>query len=117
MSVKSYQFFCGNCGYKRFTKGDDVQDLVEIKTSPIARGSPQLDPNARQTTVVGGIHQPAQIFTGVTVPPAIKQVKKFKCPKCGFVIKAKQLKEDFNEQADIQNNQSDESKNLPGSIE
>ena len=98
MSLKFYQFYCGNCGYKRFTKGDDIQDLIEVKTSPIPRGSPQLDPLAKKTMTPAGINQPAIIATGITTPPSIKQCKKFKCPKCGFVIKAKQLKEQDYEQ-------------------
>ena len=98
MSLKFYQFYCGNCGYKRFTKGDDIQDLTEIKTAPIPRGGPQLTPGAKQNISQIAIHQPAQITTGITTPPPIQQCKKFKCPQCGYVIKAKQLKEPDNEQ-------------------
>ena len=103
MSLKFYQFYCGNCGYKRFTKGDDIQDLTEIKTAPIPRGSPQLDPTAKQNIQVA-FGQPAEITTGITNPKPIQQCKKFKCPKCGYVITAKQLNEPDNEQKNDQTN-------------
>lgn len=73
----TYQFFCENCGYKRITTGNDLQDLVEIKTSNIPRGAPTLDPITKK----------------IVVPPSIRRKKIFKCPKCGFAIKAKELKE------------------------
>lgn len=75
MSIKTYQFFCDNCGYKRFTKGDDIQDLVQVKQTSIPRGSPQIDPFTKK----------------VVIPPSINRPKTFKCPNCGFLIKAKKL--------------------------
>ena len=70
-----YQLFCELCAYKRLTDGTDVGDLVEVRTSPIPRGAPTLDPEMN-----------------ISVPPAIRQQKRFKCPNCGRVIKAKRLK-------------------------
>jgi predicted RNA-binding Zn-ribbon protein involved in translation (DUF1610 family) len=120
MSLKSYQFLCEHCGYKRFSDGTDIKDLVEIPTSPIPRGSPQLNAQAKKSTTVGGLHQPAVITTGISVPPSIKQDKKFKCPKCGFVIKAKKIK--FLEQETDEVNRADgretstEGQSLPGEL-
>lgn len=75
MSLKTYQFFCDNCGYKRFTKGDDIQDLVQVKQSAVPRGAPFVDPFTKK----------------VIVPPAMNRAKVFKCPSCGYVIKATKL--------------------------
>lgn len=90
MSVKRYQFFCDHCGYKRQTDGTDIQDLREIKTSPIPGSSPVLDPFAKKTAepVFG---QPSVEATGIRVPRNTPQRKKFKCPKCGYVIMARKL--------------------------
>lgn len=87
MSIKTYQFFCDKCSYKRFTNGNDLQDLVEVKISDIPRGSPVLDPSTKK----------------IVIPPSIKRKKIFKCPRCGFIIKAKQIKEENNEQANKSN--------------
>lgn len=95
MSVKNYQLFCDNCNYKRFTDGTDVQDLCEIPTSPIPRGSPYIDPITKKTLS----------------PPHIKQIKKFKCPKCGYAIKPRTVQ--FTEEEPNQENQP----KLPGLIE
>lgn len=75
MSLKTYQFFCDNCGYKRFTKGDDIQDLVQVKQTSIPRGSPFIDPLTKKTTA----------------PSAMSRPKSFKCPGCGYLIKAKKI--------------------------
>jgi predicted RNA-binding Zn-ribbon protein involved in translation (DUF1610 family) len=90
MSVKTYQLYCDYCGYKRITDGSDVQDLREIKTSPVPGGVPQLDPLAKKTVVVA-LHQPAVESSGQIVPKPSSQRKKFKCPKCGRVIMARQI--------------------------
>lgn len=71
MSIKQYQLYCDCCGYKRFSDGSGVQDLIQIKSTDIPRSSPYLDPITKKTII----------------PLAIKQAKKFKCPKCGYIIK------------------------------
>jgi len=71
-----YQFFCEHCCYKRFSDGTDIQDLVEVKTSKLFAKSPYIDP-----------------VTGkVIVPEFLSTKKKFKCPKCGMIIKARAIK-------------------------
>jgi len=75
MSLKTYQFFCDNCGYKRFTKGDDIQDLVQVKQASVPRGSPFVDPFTKK----------------VVIPQSMNRAKSFKCPGCGYVIKATKL--------------------------
>lgn len=88
MNLK-YQFFCTNCGYKKLTKGDDIQDLIQVKQSDLPRGSPYIDPITKK----------------VIVPPSIIRTKNFKCPGCGYLIKATKLTpvENTNEQADRTN--------------
>ena len=76
MSVKLYQLFCDTCSYKRITDGTDVADLVELSTSPVPGGVPYIDPYTSK----------------VINPPPSPQKKKFKCPNCGFVIQARQIK-------------------------
>lgn len=90
---KMYQLFCDACSYKRITDGSDVQDLKEIKTSPIPRGAPQIDPEApKVTTPVFGA--PAVVTGSLRKQPDIKQKKRFKCPDCGRVITAYPIKKE-----------------------
>lgn len=76
MKYKQYQLFCGNCGYKRFTDGSDIQDLVQVKKSTIQKNIPQYNPEEKKTIIIDN-HS---------------QCKRFKCPKCGHLIKAIGLK-------------------------
>lgn len=69
---KLYQLLCLNCSYKRFTNGSDVQDLIQVQQSSIPRGSPTIDPITKKTII----------------PKSIKRSLSFKCPMCGFLIKA-----------------------------
>lgn len=97
MSIKQYQLYCDHCGYKRFSDGTDVQDLVAVKTSDIPRGVPYLDPVTKKTVV----------------PPAMKQPKKFKCPQCGYVIKPRAIQ--FSEPPNETNNTDGGQTGSPGS--
>lgn len=82
MSFK-YQFFCCNCGYKRFSNGNDIKDLIEVVRSPIFAGVPKFDKEKKE----------------IVVPKLIKTRKQFKCPGCGFLIKAdKLIQKEENEQ-------------------
>ena len=90
MSIKTYQLYCEICGYKRITDGSDIADLHEIKTSPVPRGVPFLNKEgSKQTTPQ--LHGPGIESTEIVVPQSQKQVKKFKCPKCGRVITARKI--------------------------
>lgn len=95
MSLKTYQFFCDHCGYKRFTKGDDIQDLVQVKTAAIPRGSPFIDPVTKE----------------LVTPKPMQRAKQFKCPGCGYIIKATKLT--LVETPDEQTNWADGSKTSP----
>lgn len=83
MSLKHYQLYCDCCHYKRITDGTDIQDLVPVKTSPIQQGIPYIDPLTKKTVT----------------SPYKPQKLRFKCPKCGKVIMARQITfvEDVNE--------------------
>lgn len=102
MSVKTYQLFCDYCSYKRITDGSDIKDLREIKQSPVPGGTPYLDPLGKKE-VAAELHQPAVYSNGTIVPRATPQRKKFKCPRCGRVIMARQIQktEHFNEASDL----------------
>lgn len=97
MSSKQYQLYCDHCGYKRFSDGTDVKDLVAVKTSDVPRGSPYLDPVTKKTVT----------------PQAMKQPKKFKCPECGYVIKPRVTQ--FSEPSNETNNANGNQASPPGS--
>lgn len=113
MSIKQYQLYCEHCGYKRFSDGSDVQDLVQLKTSDVPGGVPQLDPLAKKTIISGGLHQPGIEKTGVIVKKDIKQPKKFKCPQCGYIIKPRVVQ--FTESPNETNNADGSKTSSPGS--
>lgn len=75
---KMYQLFCDNCSYKKISDGTgDIKELVQVQTSPIPRGTPFLSPETKKTIV----------------PPPLERAKQFKCPNCGYLIKAREIKE------------------------
>ena len=90
MDEKSlYVFYCNKCNYKRFSNGNDIGDLLQVKQSPIPRHIPKYD-EANKITVNW---------------PEKKRNKIFKCPKCGFTIKPHKVEnqvkvEKKNEQTD-----------------
>ena len=96
MIQNTYQLFCDSCSYKRITDGTDIGDLQEIKTESIPRGAPLLNPygKQRQNPIVG---QPGDLYSGTITPQAMKQQKRFKCPKCGHVIKARKIQKTEHE--------------------
>jgi predicted RNA-binding Zn-ribbon protein involved in translation (DUF1610 family) len=118
MSIKTYQFFCDHCGFKKVTDGSDIGGLREIKQSPVPRDVPTLDPLAKKNVAVQH-GQPADVTTGTRQQPAFKQKKKFKCPKCGYVIQARQIRP---EEYDVPTNRTDGSEagftgpSLPGEL-
>lgn len=97
MSIKQYQFFCTNCCYKKFVPGNEIAEFVQVKQSDIERGIPVLDQESKT----------------VSKPPPIKRKKVFKCPKCGFVIRPKELKEDKNESTNRTNGSETSSEGPP----
>lgn len=80
-----YMLFCQQCKYKRFTDGDDLNDLVKIKNTPFQAGSVKYDPKTRTQYN----------------PPLLQRTKLFRCPKCGFAMRAydpnKRMENDKNE--------------------
>ena len=61
------------CNWQLITDGSDeiAKKLVEIKTSPIPAGLPQIDEETKK----------------IVTPAPKKQIKKFKCPRCGRGIR------------------------------
>jgi predicted RNA-binding Zn-ribbon protein involved in translation (DUF1610 family) len=71
-----YQLYCDNCHYKKITDGVNIDDLIQVKKSKLQKDMPKLDPS-----------------TNKTIKPLFKEQKKtFKCPKCGFSIRARKIK-------------------------
>jgi len=67
MAVKTYQFYCEICNWKRITDGSDIQDLHEYTISPVPGGIPKRD--AASKKMLKGKDR--------------KPLKRFRCPKCG----------------------------------
>lgn len=86
-----YVLHCNNCNYKRFSDGTDVHDLLQIKQSEIPRNIPKLDIIKKKA--VNAPHK--------------KRNKMFKCPKCGYTVKAYKIEnkeEEINfEQEEVNN--------------
>lgn len=87
MNHNSYKYVlhCNSCSYKRHTNGNDLNDLIEIKTVDLQRHLPIYDP----------------IFKKTVKQTNKKRQKLFRCPKCGFTLKSfNALEEENNEQTD-----------------
>lgn len=69
-----YQFLCANCGWKKITESTEI-GLAEVKSSPIPRGIPHMDP----------------VTGDMITPKFLKPKKKYKCPNCGQVISPKTI--------------------------
>jgi hypothetical protein len=70
-----YRFYCEICGWKKITDGSDVNQLYEIKTSPIPGGIPKLN----------------QETSKITYCKSINQARRFRCPKCGRCVIPKKI--------------------------
>ena len=78
--INQYLLFCTNCNYKRLSDGSDIQDLIQVKTSPIFTNIPYIDPLTKKTVY----------------PLPKNQKKKFKCPNCGMIIIPKKVQNEKN---------------------
>lgn len=76
---KRYFLFCEPCCYKRIFEANEQPDLIEVKTSNVPAGIPQLDPVTQKTVL----------------KKEIPQKKKYKCPQCGRSIVVKELPEAY----------------------
>ncbi len=74
MSVKTYQLYCEICNWKMITDGNDTAELVESKTASIPRGIPHYDENKK-----------------IVTPKDKQRIKRFKCPKCGRVVRPRKI--------------------------
>lgn len=69
---KVFVLHCNNCNFKRFTDGTDLDDLVPVKRSSIPRSIPKIDSVTKKAVVA----------------PDLKRQKYYKCPKCGYMVRA-----------------------------
>lgn len=74
---KLYVLHCNKCTYKKFSNGKDIEGLILVKQSSLQRNLPKLD----------------IINKKIVSAPDKKRNKLFKCPKCGFTMKAYQVEE------------------------
>ena len=81
MSEKLYELYCQHCCFKQITSGNDIK-LTEHKFSPVQSVIPDLDPETGNRKEIKFKNPP----------------KRFKCPKCGYVIKPKIIE---NKQAKV----------------
>jgi DNA-directed RNA polymerase subunit RPC12/RpoP len=81
-----YVLHCNQCNYKRFSNGNDIDDLLPVKQTKIQTNIPKYDYRSKKTI----IH------------PEKGRLKMYKCPKCGFTIKAYNLikEQDIEEESD-----------------
>jgi rubredoxin len=74
MNKKLYQLFCNHCAFRLITDGSNI-DLAEHKTAAIQITIPDIDPE-----------------TGIKKEIKFRELpRRFKCPKCGFIIKSKEI--------------------------
>lgn len=83
---KLYQLYCEICNWKKITDGSDVDDLYQIKTSPLPGGVPKRDAVTKK----------------VVVPESKKQPTKFRCPSCGRVVIPRKLETKSQELVEAQ---------------
>ena len=79
-----YVLHCNSCPYKRHTNGCDLDDLYEVKTVDLQRRLPVYDERVKKTVTQTNR----------------KRKKIFRCPKCGFTMKAFLIPRNQNEQTD-----------------
>jgi len=80
MSEKLYELYCQTCNFKQITNGANIT-LVPHQYSTVQRTLPELDEAGKVKEIKW------------KEPP-----KRFKCPKCGYIIKPKIIE---NQQAKI----------------
>ena len=86
MSQKLYQLYCQYCNWKRITDGTDIDDLAEMKTSPIPGAAPKFNQETKKITVYKPTPQP----------------RKFKCQKCGRAVIPQKIADPQDKIADQQ---------------
>lgn len=70
-----YVLLCSKCSFKRFSNGNDVGDLVLIRQSKFQSKVPKYDYREKKT-----VNHPEK-----------NRMRMYKCPKCGFTLKAFKL--------------------------
>jgi hypothetical protein len=103
-TIKKMMVFCEPCSFKMILENDQIpENLVEIKTSMIPGGIPELDSKTGKTKL----------------KPQNKQNKRYKCPKCGRGLVTKELQgaylttiKQIEQKAEIQKMEEDRKKRL-----
>lgn len=78
MLTKTYMLRCSHCSWKIITDGNiKLNDLVEIKRSPIQKTIPKWDDDKKQA--IDGTNK--------------EQGKLFRCPQCGRAVAPKKIED------------------------
>lgn len=77
--MNNYNVFCSNCSFKQIIKSaEDLKKFKIIESSPVQKKLPFMDYNTNKM-------QPSS---------TMELPKKIKCPKCGFAVRPKLVKEE-----------------------
>lgn len=78
MARNTYQLFCTFCNFKKISDGTDLDGFREIPRAGIQKGVVAQSKK---------FNEPSEDYLKKT----INQIKQFKCPECGFAIRAKKI--------------------------
>jgi hypothetical protein len=79
--INNYKFFCENCQFTKYASGNEIIGLEEVIYSEVPGGIPKINLETKK----------------VEKGKSIERKKRFKCPKCGFLIKATKIMGENNE--------------------
>lgn len=87
--------FCEPCGFKKIIESDiDLAGLIESKTSPIQARLPIIDPAINRVINNWEIDPDKKEAVNKQMKP---QIKKYKCPQCGRLVKIRELLKPFSD--------------------
>jgi len=111
-------FYCEPCGFRKILEDGDLEKFIHVKTSPIQKGIPLLDPKTNKTALVKNPNTGVpkldakgnliEMVTSISVP----QPTKVKCPRCGRANVIKGLYDPFAKALKAREEQSIEEKRL-----
>lgn len=77
----NYKFFCENCQFTKYALANEIVGFEEVIYSEIPGGVPKINAETKK----------------VEKSKSIARKKRFKCPNCGFLIKATKIIGETNE--------------------